>query len=62
MKRKLVRLGGNTLMVSMPAKWVKMHSLSKGDEVYIEQDGEMLAISPISGNKLKEISVSYGPE
>ena len=62
MRRKLVRLGGNTLMVSLPAKWAKMHSLSKGDEVYVEQDGETLSVSPISGSRLKEISVSYGSE
>jgi len=44
MKRKLVKQGAATLMVSLPAKWAKENGLDKGDEVNVEEDGKRLVI------------------
>lgn len=43
MKRKLVRQGTATLMVSLPAKWIKEQNLGKGSEIDIEDlEGNLL--------------------
>lgn len=44
MKRKLVKQGAATLMVSLPSKWAKENHLDKGDEVALEEDGNNLII------------------
>ncbi len=33
MRRKVIRLGTNSLLVSLPSSWTKMHGIRKGDEV-----------------------------
>ena len=33
MKRKLVKQGAGTMMISLPTKWIKENNLDKGDEV-----------------------------
>lgn len=53
MRRKLVKQGAATLMVSLPSKWAKANRLDKGDEVDIEEDGSKLVISK-EGNKEKQ--------
>ncbi|MFH1505362.1 MAG: hypothetical protein ABIE94_00010 [archaeon] len=45
MKRKLVRQGAATLMVSLPSKWIKQHNLIKGSEVDIEPVNKNLMVS-----------------
>ena len=43
MKRKLVKQGAATMMISLPSKWIKENGLDKGDEIeLIEQGGELL--------------------
>jgi len=49
MQRKLVKQGAGTLMVSLPSKWTKKHSLSKGDEVSIEETGNDILVSTSGG-------------
>ncbi|MCU0642265.1 MAG: hypothetical protein MUF61_01640 [archaeon] len=44
-KRKIVKQGAATMMVSLPAKWVKENHLSKGDEVNLEAEGQSLVVS-----------------
>ena len=46
MKRKVVEQGGVTLMLSLPRKWTKKHSLKKGDEIEIQEKDRDLIISP----------------
>jgi phosphate uptake regulator len=36
-KRKLVKQGAATLMISLPSKWVKENKLDKGDEVELDE-------------------------
>ncbi len=45
MKRKVVRQGAATLMVSLPSKWAQKVHLKKGDEVDIEESDGNLVIS-----------------
>jgi len=45
MKRKVVRQGAATMMVSLPSKWVKKVHLKKGDEIDIEESNGALTIS-----------------
>ncbi len=54
MKRKLVRQGSSTMMVSLPSKWIKANSLDKGDEIGLEESGNALMISPKEASKAKK--------
>jgi len=45
MRRKLVKQGAATMMVSLPSKWIKDQKLNKGDEVEISEAERNLLIS-----------------
>ncbi|MBC8500935.1 MAG: hypothetical protein H8D38_04175 [DPANN group archaeon] len=45
MKRKVNRVGKNTLTVSLPSKWVKKYGLKSGKEVEVTEQGRNLIIS-----------------
>lgn len=45
MKRKLVKQGPQTLVVSMPSQWIKKNKLEKGNEVEIAEISNNLVIS-----------------
>lgn len=45
MKRKIVKQGAATMMVSLPSKWIKRNKVSKGDEVNIDDKDNRLIIS-----------------
>ncbi|MBT3408943.1 hypothetical protein HN415_09800 [Candidatus Woesearchaeota archaeon] len=53
MKRKINRVGQNTLTVSLPTKWVKKIGIKQGDELDIFEEGRNLTIGV--GNKRKKI-------
>ena len=44
MKRKVNRVGQNTLTVSLPASWVKRSSIESGDEVNVIEQGTSLVV------------------
>ncbi|MFO7711279.1 MAG: AbrB/MazE/SpoVT family DNA-binding domain-containing protein [Candidatus Woesearchaeota archaeon] len=46
MKRKVNKVGSNTLTVSLPNRWVKYLDLKPGDELNMEEKGVQLIISP----------------
>ncbi|MFH1173546.1 MAG: AbrB/MazE/SpoVT family DNA-binding domain-containing protein [archaeon] len=48
MRRKLVKQGAATLMVSLPADWIRQHGLGKGDEIDVEEEQGKLCISKVS--------------
>lgn len=52
MKRKIIQQGPATLMISLPAKWVKKYGLKKGEEVELDEEGSALKINV---QKTKEI-------
>lgn len=46
MNRKIVKLGEQTLVVSLPSAWLKEQGLGKGDEVNVDVDGLKIIITP----------------
>lgn len=44
MKRKLIQMGGRTMVVSLPSPWVKKYNLKKGDEIDLEEKGKNLIL------------------
>jgi len=60
MKRKIVKQGAATLMISLPSKWCKKFNLEKGKEVDIEEANENLIVSvkKIKGKEKVFIDVS----
>src|SRR3989344_2947246 len=57
LKRKLVKQGAATLMISLPSKWVKSNSLTKGDDVSLEEIGNEIHISTESTQLKKETTI-----
>ncbi|NIO44128.1 MAG: hypothetical protein GTN36_01040 [Candidatus Aenigmarchaeota archaeon] len=45
MKRKAVQLGKATLVMSLPAKWIREQGISAGDELEVDQNNSKLIIS-----------------
>jgi len=57
MKRKLVKQGSATMMISLPTKWIKENKLEKGDEIDLEEEGSRLIISKDTQKTKKEIII-----
>ncbi|VVB77853.1 Antidote-toxin recognition MazE, bacterial antitoxin [uncultured archaeon] len=57
MKRKIVKQGAATMMISLPSKWVRKNNLDKGDEIDIEEKDNQIIISneKISKEKSKAV-------
>ena len=60
MHRKAICLAGNTLVVSLPSKWVKQHHISKGDDILTIEKGSKLILQreEDAHTKDKEVDVS----
>lgn len=56
MKRKIVKQGAATLMVSLPAKWAKSQGLDKGDEIDITEEGNKLILATEESQKREQKS------
>jgi len=54
MKRKLVKQGAATMMVSLPSKWIKQNKLDKGDEINLEEKENNLIITTDQLSKAKK--------
>lgn len=46
------------MMISLPSKWIKANNLSKGDEVDLDEKGNMLEIYPAKSNPKKEVEIN----
>lgn len=57
MKRKLVKQGASTMMVSLPSKWIKANNLDKGDEIDLEEKKNSLIINPEAKKKKSETEI-----
>lgn len=44
--RKLVKLGNNSFVVSLPLIWIKKNRLEKGDQIYIKNLGDSVVLKP----------------
>lgn len=58
MKRKLVKQGAATMMISLPSKWIKENNLDKGDEINLYEKGkELIITSNLNDKEKKELSI-----
>ncbi|MCF7872511.1 AbrB/MazE/SpoVT family DNA-binding domain-containing protein [Candidatus Woesearchaeota archaeon] len=57
MKRKVNRVGTNTLTVSLPSRWAKQFGVEVGDEIELIEDGGSLKICKFCNNKKKSIEL-----
>lgn len=51
MKRKLIQMAGRTMVVSLPADWVKKYGLKKGEEIDLEEVGDTVLIKTVKNIK-----------
>ncbi|HLC31979.1 MAG TPA: hypothetical protein VJK51_04905 [Candidatus Nanoarchaeia archaeon] len=58
MRRKLVKQGSSTMMISLPYSWIQEQGLQKGDEVLLDAMGNDLVISADSKVIGRETSIS----
>lgn len=58
MKRKLVKQGAATMMISLPTKWIKDNKLAKGEEIELEEKDGNLSISLPKENRIKETKIT----
>lgn len=55
--RKIIQLGEDTLVVSLPSAWAKHHGLKKGDGLEVDEQGPRLVLYPKSEAKLGRVSI-----
>lgn len=60
MRRKLVRQGAATMMISLPAKWVQHNKLDKGDAVDVEEKNNSIYITLEPEKAKRHTSVTLG--
>jgi phosphate uptake regulator len=62
MRRKVIKLGENSLLVSLPSKWAREHGIRKGDEVEVsEAQGRVTITTQKSAKKDRVIVLSEHP-
>ena len=57
MRRKVVKHGPATYIISLPSKWVKRYSIDKGDELDVVDEGNSLRISTEKGQTENSIEL-----
>ena len=63
MIRKLVKQGAATMMISLPARWIKFNQLGKGDEINLEEkENEIRVTTGKIDKKKKEIILKMNPK
>jgi phosphate uptake regulator len=63
--RKVLEMGGGTLLVSLPKSWARKNGVKKGSTVAVDElSGRKLIVRPIEGNEdgPSEVSVEYTGE
>ena len=58
MRRKVIKQGPSTLMVSLPSKWVKNKNIKRGDEINLFEQGEDIIISLEKKEQFQKINPS----
>ena len=63
MKRKVVKLGPATLVISLPSKWTKENNVQVGDEIEVQEQNKTLYIEATARKKTaKEITIEITEE
>ncbi|MCF7862157.1 AbrB/MazE/SpoVT family DNA-binding domain-containing protein [Candidatus Woesearchaeota archaeon] len=57
MKRKVVKHGPSTFIISLPSKWIRKYDVAKGDELEVEETENTILISTEKGRKLGNVEV-----
>ncbi len=57
MKRKAIQLAKQTIVVSLPSKWVKQQGIKKGDEIDVEEKGNELIVGSRGISEQKKITL-----
>jgi phosphate uptake regulator len=55
-KRRIIKLGGSTLVISLPTKWAKEQQLAPGQEVAVDPDGTTLHLHVAEPKKEERIA------
>ena len=57
MKRKVIQLAHNTLVVSLPSKWVKRYGVRKGAELEVEERGQQITFGTNMNSDFESIKI-----
>ena len=57
MKRKAIQLAKQTIVISLPSKWVKQQGIKKGDEIDVEERGNELIVGSKGVLEQKKITL-----
>ena len=57
MKRKIIRLGQATYVMSLPSKWIRESNLNKGDYIEVEEKDGNLIISTQKAAQRTEVTL-----
>ena len=57
MKRKVIQLALNTLVVSLPSKWVKRYGVKKGAELEVEERGQQIVFGTSMNSDLESVRI-----
>ncbi len=56
LKRKVIKHGPSTYIISLPIEWVKKHSITKGMELEVAEEGKKIVVSSENEDKPLEIT------
>lgn len=63
MRRKVIQLGTNSLLVSLPSSWVKNHGIRKGDEVEVNETQSSITVtSSQTAKRNRTLALADNPE
>ncbi len=57
-QRKLMQHGASSLTIALPSKWIKNHSLKKGDTLYTEAEGNKVIFTTAKTKKLEKTTIN----
>jgi phosphate uptake regulator len=57
-QRKLMQHGASSLTLAIPSKWIKNHSLKKGDSLHTYIEGNKVILSTTQTKKLEKITIN----
>ena len=56
MQRKIIQLGKETFVISLPSLWTKHHKLKKGDELEVEEVGPKLVVYALQRERRADLT------
>ncbi len=62
MRRKLIKQGKGALTVSLPKKWIDLHDLQPGEDIFVREEDNHLVVETDSTSKESKTSVRLSSE